>query len=45
MDTTTAKDIIYRWSVTQSQNIKEQLKSGIRYLDMRISYNHSDGEM
>ena len=45
MDTATAKDIIYRWSVTQSQTVSKQLESGIRYLDMRVSFNHTDREM
>ncbi|XP_027195071.2 PI-PLC X domain-containing protein 3 [Dermatophagoides pteronyssinus] len=36
--------IIYRYSQTQYQNIYEQLKSGIRYLDLRISLNPLDDE-
>lgn len=45
MDTAAGKDLVYRWSVTQAQTIEEQLQSGIRYLDIRISYNHSQHEM
>jgi hypothetical protein len=45
MDTATGKELVYRWSVTQAQTIREQLQSGIRYLDIRISYNDSQGEM
>ena len=45
MDKATGKDLVYRWSVTQAQTIEEQLQSGIRYLDIRISYSHSQHEM
>ena len=45
MDTATGKDLVHRWSVTQAQTIEEQLQSGIRYLDIRISYCHSQHEM
>ena len=45
MDTAIGKDLVYRWSVTQAQTIEEQLQSGIRYLDIRISYCHSQHEM
>ena len=45
MDIATGKELVYRWSVTQTQTIEEQLQSGIRYLDLRISYNHSQREM
>lgn len=40
-----AKDIVYRWSVTQTQTISQQLASGIRYLDMRIIYLPSKKDM
>lgn len=33
-----AKKIIHKWSVTQSFNVYDQLKLGIRYLDIRIAY-------
>lgn len=36
--------IINRYSQTQNQNVFEQLKSGIRYLDLRISLNPLDDE-
>ena len=31
------KDIICKWSNTQSQTISDQLKSGIRYFDLRLT--------
>ena len=45
MDTNTGKQLVYRWSVTQAQSIEKQLLSGIRYLDMRVSFNRSEKEM
>eukprot|EP00794_Sanderia_malayensis_P011008 gene11008-12171_t len=33
-----AKNIIYRWSVTQDLNLTEQLEHGVRYLDLRVAY-------
>ncbi|OTF82733.1 Variant-surface-glycoprotein phospholipase C-like protein [Euroglyphus maynei] len=36
--------IISRYSQTQNQNVFEQLKSGVRYLDLRIGLNPLDGE-
>lgn len=32
-----SKPIIFNWSVTQKDNIKTQLDSGIRYLDLRVA--------
>ncbi|XP_077988547.1 PI-PLC X domain-containing protein 3-like [Glandiceps talaboti] len=32
-----AKDIVHKWSVTQSLTFKQQLDSGIRYFDLRLS--------
>ena len=32
-----ARPIVYRWSVTQSLDYDDQLASGIRYFDLRIS--------
>ncbi|XP_028392086.1 PI-PLC X domain-containing protein 3-like [Dendronephthya gigantea] len=45
MDNVTGKDLLYRWSVTQAQTIGEQLRSGVRYLDMRISFEPSQNEL
>ncbi|KXJ09890.1 PI-PLC X domain-containing protein 2 [Exaiptasia diaphana] len=39
----TIKSIIYNWSVTQSYNIYQQLKAGIRYLDLRVAKRPKDG--
>lgn len=37
------KDVIYRWSVTQSKTFTQQLEAGIRYFDLRIACKpHSD---
>lgn len=30
------KEVIYKWSVTQTLNLTHQLQNGIRYLDLRI---------
>ena len=32
-----AKEILCRWSMTQSLDISAQLKAGIRYLDLRVA--------
>lgn len=32
-----AKPVIFNWSITQHDNIKEQLNGGIRYLDLRVA--------
>ena len=36
------KPVVYNWSVTQSMTIYEQLRSGIRYLDLRVAYRTAD---
>ena len=36
-----AKNIIYKWSITQDLHIYEQLKMGIRYFDLRVAYNEA----
>ena len=33
----TGREVIYRWSVTQSLGFTEQLHAGIRYFDLRVS--------
>jgi len=40
-----AKSVLYNWSVTQSLNIYQQLKAGIRYLDLRVAYRETDSEL
>ena len=38
-----AKPIVYKWSLTQSLDFREQLNAGIRYFDMRVATRkHSD---
>ena len=34
---TTVKDIVHRWSTTQTLSVTQQLEAGVRYVDMRIS--------
>jgi hypothetical protein len=29
--------VLYRWSVTQSATLEEQLRNGVRYLDVRVA--------
>lgn len=38
------KSIVYNWSVTQTYNIYQQLRSGIRYLDLRVAKRPKDGQ-
>ena len=33
----TAKNIVYKWSVTQSLTFRKQLQAGIRYFDLRVA--------
>ena len=33
----TAKNVVYNWSVTQSLNFRKQLTAGIRYFDLRVA--------
>lgn len=40
-----AKSVIHSWSITQTLNIYEQLKSGIRYLDLRVALRPQDNEI
>lgn len=37
------KHIIYSWSITQSDTVKQQLYAGIRYFDLRIATSSSPG--
>lgn len=34
---TAGKQFVYKWSVTQSLDLKEQLMIGVRYIDLRVS--------
>ena len=36
--------ILYKWSVTQGRNLREQLESGIRYFDIRLEARVREGE-
>lgn len=40
-----AKEIIVKWSVTQSLTLSQQLKMGIRYFDFRVAYQASTNEL
>ncbi|KXJ26691.1 PI-PLC X domain-containing protein 3 [Exaiptasia diaphana] len=40
-----AKSVVYSWSITQSLNIYQQLKAGIRYLDLRVAFRPLDNEI
>ena len=33
-----AKNVVHKWSITQSESFTQQLQNGIRYLDMRTAY-------
>ncbi|KAG7188953.1 hypothetical protein KM043_008552 [Ampulex compressa] len=37
-----SKPIIFNWSITQHEGIKEQLNGGIRYLDLRVATKPRD---
>lgn len=39
------RDVIYRWSMTQNLTAEQQLNSGIRYFDIRISRESSSGKV
>ncbi|KOC59583.1 PI-PLC X domain-containing protein 3 [Habropoda laboriosa] len=38
-----SKPIIFNWSITQDENIVDQLDNGIRYLDLRVATKPTDG--
>ncbi|KAL4226276.1 PI-PLC X domain-containing protein 2 [Mactra antiquata] len=40
-----AKGIMYKWSVTQTLSFKDQLKCGIRYLDLRIASRKTSSDI
>ncbi|XP_015191315.1 PREDICTED: PI-PLC X domain-containing protein 3 isoform X2 [Polistes dominula] len=40
-----SKPIIFKWSITQKDNIKEQLNGGIRYLDLRVATKTRDNNI
>lgn len=39
-----AKNIIYKWSITQNQCFAKQMEHGIRYFDMRVAYESTTKE-
>lgn len=41
---TAIKPIIYAYGRTQSRNFSQQLNDGIRYFDLRLSYEHLDNK-
>lgn len=40
-----SKPIIFNWSITQHENIKDQLNGGIRYLDLRVATKPTDANI
>lgn len=38
-----SRPIIFNWSITQDENITDQLNGGIRYLDLRVATKPTDG--
>ncbi|XP_076241487.1 PI-PLC X domain-containing protein 2 isoform X2 [Calliopsis andreniformis] len=40
-----SKPIIFNWSITQQNDIKDQLNGGIRYLDLRVATKPTDGDI
>ena len=40
-----ALDIIHRWSKCQNLSILEQLRAGVRYLDLRVAYHAQTDEL
>lgn len=40
-----SKPIIFNWSITQHDGIKEQLDGGIRYLDLRVATKPTDADI
>ncbi|XP_015434771.1 PREDICTED: PI-PLC X domain-containing protein 3 isoform X2 [Dufourea novaeangliae] len=40
-----SKPIIFNWSITQHDNIKDQLNGGIRYLDLRVATKPPNGNI
>ena len=39
------KDIFYNWSKTQNKSIRDQLKDGIRFLDLRVAPSKQSGSL
>ncbi|XP_062585733.1 PI-PLC X domain-containing protein 2-like [Saccostrea cucullata] len=39
------RDVIHRWSITQNLTVEQQLNSGIRYFDIRISRHSASGKV
>jgi hypothetical protein len=39
------RDVIHRWSVSQILTVEQQLNSGIRYFDIRISRHTTSGKV
>ncbi|XP_012170854.2 PI-PLC X domain-containing protein 2 isoform X2 [Bombus terrestris] len=40
-----SKPVIFNWSITQHESIKDQLNGGIRYLDLRVATKRMDGNI
>nr|XP_003703232.1 PREDICTED: PI-PLC X domain-containing protein 3 [Megachile rotundata] len=40
-----SKPIIFNWSITQHDNVKDQLNGGIRYLDLRVATKPQNGDI
>lgn len=40
-----SKPVIFNWSITQHESIKDQLDGGIRYLDLRVATKPTDGNI
>ncbi|XP_076168688.1 PI-PLC X domain-containing protein 3 [Ptiloglossa arizonensis] len=40
-----SKPIIFNWSITQYNDIKDQLNGGIRYLDLRVATKPTNGDI
>ena len=40
-----SKPIIFNWSITQHDDIKDQLNGGVRYLDLRVATKPADGDI
>lgn len=40
-----SKPIIFNWSITQHDNVKDQLNGGTRYLDLRVATKPQNGDI
>ncbi|XP_065056281.1 PI-PLC X domain-containing protein 3-like [Rhopilema esculentum] len=39
-----AKNIVYKWSITQTLSLHQQLANGVRYFDLRVAYEDASKE-